>query len=142
MRKTGLRRFSSTFRRFPTKTLNRSIRSGEPLQSKSLIRLDWRTGIQQTGIGIAVTTDAHSDADELLRHADVAMYAAKAAGKNRYEVFEASMHGEIVERMRLETDLREAVLRGLVRVEYQPVVDLDTTRIVGFEALARSRQLS
>ena len=90
-------------------------------------------------IGIAITTDSASDADELLRHADVAMYAAKAAGKNRYEVFEDSMHGEIVERMRLETDLREAVLGGLVRVEYQPVVELETSRIVGFEALARWR---
>lgn len=88
-------------------------------------------------IGIAISNDPFSDADELLRHADVAMYAAKNKGKNRYEVFEDSMHGQIVERMHLENDLRDALSRDEVEVEYQPVVQLGSLRIVGFEALAR-----
>lgn len=90
-------------------------------------------------IGIAISNDPFSDADELLRHADVAMYAAKGRGKNRYEVFEDSMHGEIVERMHLETDLRHALTTEDIDVEYQPVVQLGSLRIIGFEALARWR---
>ncbi len=90
-------------------------------------------------IGIAITNDPFSDADELLRHADVAMYAAKGRGKNRYEVFEDSMHGEIVERMHLETDLRDALTVNEIEVEYQPLVLLGSLRIAGFEALARWR---
>lgn len=90
-------------------------------------------------IGIAISNDPFSDADELLRHADVAMYAAKGRGKNRYEVFEDSMHGEIVERMHLETDLRHALATDDIDVEYQPVVQLGSLRIKGFEALARWR---
>ena len=94
-------------------------------------------------IGIAVTSDPLSDPDELLRHADVAMQAAQrgaAAGcKNRYEVFKDSMHGAILERMHLETDLREAVSAGAIDVEYQPMVMLGSLGIVGFEALARWR---
>ncbi|MDH5237239.1 MAG: EAL domain-containing protein [Acidimicrobiia bacterium] len=94
--------------------------------------------VDTTGsIGLAVSDDAELDADALLRNADVAMYAAKGRGKNRFEVFEDAMHGALVERVELEADLRQALDLGEIHVDYQPVFNLDSGMIRGFEALAR-----
>ncbi len=76
-------------------------------------------------------------ADDLLRDADLAMYRAKARGKARYEVFDASMNARALERLRLEADLRRALELGQLQVHYQPQVDLATGRMAGVEALAR-----
>ena len=76
-------------------------------------------------------------ADELLRNADVAMYRAKAQGKRRVEVFDPSMHSSIVERHALTSDLGRSISRGDLRVHYQPIVALDSGRIMGVEALVR-----
>jgi diguanylate cyclase (GGDEF)-like protein/PAS domain S-box-containing protein len=86
------------------------------------------------GLALAAGDD---DADELLRNADLAMYRAKALGKGRCEVFEPDMHAAALERMAIEGDLRHAVVRGELRLHYQPVVELATGRIVGVEALLR-----
>ncbi len=67
-------------------------------------------------------------AKDLLRDADAAMYKAKAAGKDRYVVFDQAMHAEVVERMHLEADLRRAVDRGELELHYQPIVSLDRRR--------------
>ena len=75
--------------------------------------------------------------DELLRNADVAMYRAKAAGKSRHAVFEPSMHAAVLERVELEADLRRAVPGGELALVYQPLVELHTGRLTGFEALVR-----
>ena len=75
-------------------------------------------------------------ADELIRRADVAMYAAKAAGKNIWCAYQRAMDDEYDERRRLENDLRLAIDRGDIRVEFQPVVDAGG-HVVGAEALAR-----
>jgi EAL domain-containing protein (putative c-di-GMP-specific phosphodiesterase class I) len=73
----------------------------------------------------------------MLRDADTAMYRAKSLGKARYEVFDADMRASLVARLQLETDLRHALERGEFRNFYQPIVALDSGRIVGFEALLR-----
>ncbi len=90
-----------------------------------------------TSIGIAVSTPEYQRAEDLLRDADTAMFRAKALGKGSYVVFDAGMHARAVMLLKLETELRRAVQREEFRVYYQPIVELDTGRIVGFEALVR-----
>ncbi len=88
-------------------------------------------------VGVALATDRDTLAAELMRDADLAMYAAKARGKNCIELYENSMHAAILDRVRLEGDLRRAVERNEIVPHYQPIFDLATGRITGFEALAR-----
>jgi diguanylate cyclase (GGDEF)-like protein/PAS domain S-box-containing protein len=87
-------------------------------------------------VGVVHASGQVADHD-MLRDADVAMYKAKADGKNRVVVFEASMQERVVTRLRLENELRAAVELGQFELYYQPYVDLDTRRIVGLEALIR-----
>ena len=74
---------------------------------------------------------------ELLRDADVALYQAKAAGKNRYEIFHADMQSTISRRLDLEFDLRSALQSDQYRLVYQPIYNLDDLTVVGVEALLR-----
>ena len=91
-----------------------------------------------TSIGIALARGGEQ-ADELVRDADAAMYRAKDRGRARYEVFDEGMRGRAIERLRVENDLRRAIERGELRLEYQPVVSLRNFSIVGVEALLRWR---
>ena len=88
-------------------------------------------------IGIAFSTGAATEAQDVLRDSEIAMYRAKHAGKARFEVFDNAMHAGAVKRLQLETDLRKALELDELRVHYQPLVDLKTGQIVGFEALSR-----
>jgi diguanylate cyclase (GGDEF)-like protein len=90
-----------------------------------------------TSIGIVLSTVHSRDSESFLRNADIALYRAKANGKAGYEVFDTEMHTEAVERLQLETDLRRAIERRELEVYYQPIVDLQTQQLKGFEALAR-----
>jgi diguanylate cyclase (GGDEF)-like protein/PAS domain S-box-containing protein len=88
-------------------------------------------------IGIALSTSAYEQPEEILRDADTAMYRAKSLGKARYEVFDADMRASVMARLQLETDLRRAIERGEFRNFYQPIVALVSGEIAGFEALLR-----
>lgn len=87
-------------------------------------------------IGVACVTEEHRAVD-LMRHADTAMYRAKALGKNRAELFLASMQTDNLRRLRLEDELRQAVRDQQFTVVFQPVVDLLSGDLDGYEALAR-----
>ncbi len=89
-----------------------------------------------TSIGIALAPGG-ARADELIRDADAAMYRAKDRGRARYEVFDEGMRGRAIERLRMENDLRRALERDQLRLEYQPVVSLTNLSLVGVEALLR-----
>jgi diguanylate cyclase (GGDEF)-like protein len=87
-------------------------------------------------IGISISSE-NSDSDELLRHADVALYEAKAAGRNCIRLFDPEMERRLLENKQIETDLKKALANKEMEVHYQPVVDLADFRIKGFEALLR-----
>jgi diguanylate cyclase (GGDEF)-like protein len=93
--------------------------------------------VVSASVGIELATDYNSDADDLLRNADVAMYSAKNAGKGCYSVFENSMHHALVKRLQIEQDLREAITTNAFTVMYQPIVRLPELGLRGFEALVR-----
>jgi diguanylate cyclase (GGDEF)-like protein len=94
--------------------------------------------IQVTGsIGAAVAPRDGMEADTLLQHADMALYHAKANGRNDFCVFEPAMQEEFLELRRLEASLRTAIERGELEVYYQPIVDLHSGRITCCEALLR-----
>jgi diguanylate cyclase (GGDEF)-like protein/PAS domain S-box-containing protein len=88
-------------------------------------------------IGIALGNASYDKPEDMLRDADTAMYRAKSLGKARYEVFDADMRASVMARLQLETDLRHALEREEFRNFYQPIVSLDSGRIVGLEALLR-----
>ncbi len=93
--------------------------------------------VVRASVGIAVQSSDGADADELLRRADIAMYAAKSAGGNRHVTYEPQLYDATVARMELKADLRGALERGELHVAYQPIVDLASAAITGAEALMR-----
>ncbi len=86
--------------------------------------------------GIALS-EHDSEAAELMRNADIAMYAAKLETEQSIAVFDVSMHSRVVERLQVETELRRVLEEHRLEIAYQPIVDLSSRRITGFEALAR-----
>jgi diguanylate cyclase (GGDEF)-like protein/PAS domain S-box-containing protein len=102
------------------------------------IPVDGKELFVRASVGIAVSDDA-SDADGLLRDADVAMYVAKANGKGRFEIFDPSMKASMVERMELLADLQRAVERDEFVLQYQPIFLLRSGELFGVEALVRRR---
>lgn len=95
-----------------------------------------REHIVHGSVGIAFSS-IDSTAEALLRDADIAMYRAKAAGKGRLEIFEESMHSEVRRQMDMRTDLSRAIQNDELILHYQPVVELESARMVGVEALVR-----
>jgi len=90
-----------------------------------------------TSIGIVLSASGYNQPEDMLRDADIAMYRAKALGKARYEIFDPAMRERIIERLKIEADLRLALERDELRVHYQPIVSLATGLVAGFEALVR-----
>src|SRR6478609_2406769 len=88
-------------------------------------------------IGIAVSPGDGDEADKLLKHADMALSRAKNEFRGKFSFFEAEMDARAQSRRKIETELRDAIRNDLLRPHYQPLVDLSTGRIAGFEALVR-----
>jgi diguanylate cyclase (GGDEF)-like protein len=92
-----------------------------------------------SSIGIALDTDRSHRPDDLLREADMAMYRAKSGGKARFEIFDTTMGERAMERLELETELRQAAERGELVLLYEPIVALSSGTLHGFEAVLHWR---
>jgi diguanylate cyclase (GGDEF)-like protein/PAS domain S-box-containing protein len=88
-------------------------------------------------MGIAISSTGFSRPEDALRDADAAMYRAKARGRARYEIADAELHARSLAQLEMESQLREAVDGGELRLHFQPVVVMETRELVGFEALVR-----
>ena len=88
-------------------------------------------------IGIAMSTNTYEYPEDILRDADMAMYQAKELGKNCVEIYDKAMHDRVLKRMNMGTALRRGALQKEFRLHYQPIISLQTGRLVGFEALLR-----
>ncbi len=105
---------------------------GEP------IRLQEKDYVIRGSLGISIAEPgAPTDADELIRNADAAMYIAKSDGKGGYRLFEPAMHERVLARLELRGDLERALERGEFELHYQPLVRLEDGSVSGFEALLR-----
>lgn len=116
-----------------------AIRIAERLMqrlSRSL-ELEGRIFRIAASVGIVFGSAEYQEPAEVLRDADIAMYRAKAAGKSRYEVFHPAMREAAQARVALENELRRAVTHQEFRVYYQPIIDISSGILVGFEALVR-----
>jgi diguanylate cyclase (GGDEF)-like protein len=90
-------------------------------------------------IGVALAPEDGTDLNQLLRHADLAMYAAKADGGRTYRLFEPCMEARVKALRILEMDLRQAIAEGGFELHYQPLINLSNNKVVGCEALLRWR---
>jgi diguanylate cyclase (GGDEF)-like protein/PAS domain S-box-containing protein len=104
--------------------------------SETPVEFSGRTKTIRASVGIAVA-GLRETTETLLRNADLAMYEAKLHGRSRCVLYEPSMHASVVSRFRIEAALQTALADGAITLAYQPIVDLRTGAVVGFEALAR-----
>nr|WP_246543535.1 EAL domain-containing protein [Novosphingobium profundi] len=88
-------------------------------------------------VGIAVCPENGSSSEEIIRNADLALYAAKGNGRGRHHFYDSDLHSDAKERQQLEEDLRDAIAHGALELHYQPQVRTTTETITGFEALLR-----
>lgn len=89
-------------------------------------------------IGIALSaTEGNNNPQHMMRNADMAMYKAKSKGKNRFEIYESSMHTKAISSLKIETELWKALENNEFYLEYQPIVNFDNKSISGFETLIR-----
>jgi diguanylate cyclase (GGDEF)-like protein len=121
----------------------RSIADVEIVASRILTRLSSPTRLHgheitsTASIGISFYPRDGESIDQLLKHADIAMYRAKSSGKNRYEFFHKEMNSKMVNSLLLENELRRCIENEDLQLHYQPQIDLRTGRINGLEALVR-----
>ncbi|WP_249522914.1 putative bifunctional diguanylate cyclase/phosphodiesterase [Modestobacter marinus] len=101
------------------------------------IRLAHHTVRVGASVGVAVSRDADTDADVLFVEADTAAYRAKRHGRGRAEVFDEVLRGQLAERAALEAAIRSGLADGEMQLHYQPVVDVTSDRVIGYEALVR-----
>jgi diguanylate cyclase (GGDEF)-like protein/PAS domain S-box-containing protein len=99
--------------------------------------VDGRTLVTTVSIGVALYPHDGADMGELLRHSDTAMYQAKDRGRNNFQLFSPGMDKRLKERIAIESSLRTALSSRQLDVHYQPIVEIDTQRVVAMEALLR-----
>ncbi|UQX87958.1 bifunctional diguanylate cyclase/phosphodiesterase [Jatrophihabitans telluris] len=119
--------------------LSEACTVAERIQAKfaAPVVIDGRSLNVRTSIGLASAAPGELTSAEALRNADLAMYEAKGHGKSGIALYEPRLHADAVERLQLSEDLEGAMDRAEMLLHYQPTVDLNTGRIVGFEALLR-----
>ncbi len=101
------------------------------------ILLDNHEAFTSASIGIALSSLGYSNSQDIIRDADIAMYSAKQSGRARFALFDVQMHDEMVHVMRLEIDLRHALLNNELHVYYQPIYSITEKQLAGMEALVR-----
>lgn len=101
------------------------------------VPVDGRPLVTTVSIGVSLYPRDGANMGELLRHSDTAMYQAKDRGRNNFQMFSPGMDRKLKERMAIETSLRNALQRKQLDVFYQPIIDLQTNRVVGLESLLR-----
>jgi len=101
------------------------------------ITVGGRSATVTASMGLAAAAPGSTSRADLLRNADLAMYAAKSAGRNRVVVYDPGMHAALLDRISLEADLRKAVVAGQITMQLQPILDVATMTLVGAEVLAR-----
>jgi diguanylate cyclase (GGDEF)-like protein/PAS domain S-box-containing protein len=101
------------------------------------LELDQKQLLLRASVGIAVADNPGTDADDLVRNADAAMYIAKRDGKGGYRLFEPAMHEAVLARLELRADLQRAIVNNELELYYQPVVRLEDRSVCGLEALLR-----
>jgi diguanylate cyclase (GGDEF)-like protein len=99
--------------------------------------LEGRHVVVTISVGVVLADARYQRAEDMVRDADTAMYRAKDHGRDRYEIFDTSMLAAAEERLRIESDLRQAIEREEFRLHYQPIVALSQQQLCGFEALVR-----
>ena len=113
---------------------------GETVAERVLAALDPPIEVNGTPLGVGASVGiavGHGTGEALLRNADVAMYQAKARGKRRWVLFDDAMRAAAVEHLQLDADLHLALDREELELHYQPIFELDSGRLTGFEALLR-----
>ncbi len=116
-----------------------AIRVAQRIQEKwaAPFTIDGQEVVISVSVGIALSSPTYVAAEDVLRDSEIAMYRAKQAGKARCEVFDPAMHAAAVKRLHLESDIRKAIELNEFKVYYQPLISLQSGRIIGFEALSR-----
>jgi len=101
--------------------------------------VDGRPLVTTVSIGVSMYPRDGTDIGELLRHSDTAMYQAKDRGRNNFQLFSPGMDRKLKERIAIESSLRTAIEQQQLDVHYQPIVDIESHRVTGMEALLRWR---
>lgn len=123
----------------PIEAINDAVRVADRIvqELNTPIDLGNRQVFTSASIGIALSSPDYDQGADVLRDADIAMYRAKNRGKACFEIFNERMYTQALDRLQLENDLRQAITLNQLQVFYQPIVNIQTGRLAGFEALGR-----